>query len=252
MKYLLSRIAALAFAGTFACGQDAPELLTAFLKVDQPVRAEIVVVIPPSDIEKYISKVEQAAQKDPKWFAEYSKNTNPGVPLPFHEKLGITKQEYDEYLALWAKRELKPAQEVSLLLRKGSDQRWNIVASDSAAVVSSLRYSSQDDQWKSTNGIMSRLDDIKADANSILGEWSGKEWRFEEETSLSKIKENLAIGQTGDKKYHLIVYRAQELTSTGTRLLDKNIVIRVPAVVAVAPSTNAPTKGKSPTKSNQR
>jgi hypothetical protein len=252
MKHLLSRIAAFAFAGTFAHGQDAPEMLTAFLKVDQPVRADIVVVMPPPDIEKYISKVEQAAQKDPQWFTEYSKNTNPGVPLPFHEKLGITKQEYDEYLALWAKRELKPVQEISLLLRKGSDGRWNIIGSGPAAVVSSLRYSAQDDNWKSTNGIMTRLDDIKADANSILGEWSGKEWRFEEETSLSKIKENFAIGLTGDKKYHLIVYRAQELTSTGTRLLDKNIVIRIPAAVATAPAPATPAKGKTPAKPTQR
>jgi hypothetical protein len=252
MKHLLSRIAVFAFAGTFAHGQDAPEMLTAFLKVDQPVRADIVVVMPPPDIEKYISKVEQAAQKDPQWFTEYSKNTNPGVPLPFHEKLGITKQEYDEYLALWEKRELKPVQEISLLLRKGSDGRWNIIGSGPAAVVSSLRYSAQDDNWKSTNGIMTRLDDIKADANSILGEWSGKEWRFEEETSLSKIKENFAIGLTGDKKYHLIVYRAQELTSTGTRLLDKNIVIRIPAAVATAPAPATPAKGKTPAKPTQR
>lgn len=252
MKSLLSRIAAFVFAGTFAQAQDAPEMLTAFLKVDQPVRAEIVVVMPPPDIEKYISKVEQAAQKDPQWFAEYSKNTNPGVPLPFHEKLGITKQEYDEYLALWAKRELKPAQEISLMLRKGSDGRWNIIGSGAAAVVSSLRYSGQEDNWKSTNGIMIRLDDIKADASSILGEWTGKEWRFEEETSLSKIKENFAIGLTGDKKYHLIVYRAQELTSTGTRLLDKNIVIRIPAAVATTPAPGNAIKAKAPAKPVQR
>lgn len=252
MKYLLSRIAAFALVGTFAHGQDAPEMLTAFLKVDQPVRADIVVVMPPPDIEKYISKVEQAAQKDPQWFTEYSKNTNPGVPLPFHEKLGITKQEYDEYLTLWAKRELKPAQEISLLLRKGSDGRWNIIGSGAAAIVSSLRYSVQDDNWKSTNGIMTRLDDIKADANSILGEWSGREWRFEEETSLSKLKENFAIGLTGDKKYHLIVYRAQELTSTGTRLLDKNIVIRIPAAVAAPAASGAPAKAKTPAKPTQR
>ncbi|MFM2171123.1 MAG: hypothetical protein RI957_1352 [Verrucomicrobiota bacterium] len=252
MNHLLSRLIALIFAGTIAYAQDAPEMLTAFLKVDQPVRAEIVVVMPPPDIEKYISKVEQAAQKDPQWFTEYSKNTNPGIPLPFHEKLGITKQEYDEYLALWAKRELKPAQEISLLLRKGSDGRWNIIGSDAAAVLSSLRYAAQDDNWKSTNGIMSRLDDINADANSILGAWTGKEWRFEEETSLSKIKENIAIGLTGDKKYHLVVYRAQELTSTGTRLLDKNIVIRIPAAAAAAGGNDAPVKTKAPAKPVQR
>lgn len=249
MKHLLSRIAPLLLLGTFTHAEDAPELFKGLLKIDQPLRAEVVVVLPPPDIEKYITKVEQEAQKDPKWFTEYSKNTNPGIPLPYHEKLGLTRQEYDEYLALWAKRELKAAAEVNLMLRKGSDGRWNIMSTGAAGPIASLRYSDKDDNWKSTNGIMTRLDDINADANSILGAWTGKEWRFEEETSLSKIKENFAIGMTGDKKYHLIVYRAQEMTATGTRLLDKNLVLRIPAA---PPATGTAPKTSTTKKPTQR
>jgi hypothetical protein len=69
---------------------------------------------------------------------------------------------------------------------------------------------------------------------SILGGWTGKEWKFEEETSLSKLKENFAIGKTSDGKYNLLVYRAQELTSSGKRLLDKSLVVRIPITAAAA------------------
>jgi hypothetical protein len=240
MKFLFSAIASLALIAPSARAQDAPELLSAFLKVDQPVSAQVVVVIPPPDIEKYISKVEQAAQKDPKWFLEQSKNTPPGVPLPYHEKIGLNQQEYDDYLALWAKREIKAVEEVNLMLRKSYDGRWNILASGSAAPISSLRFSAQDDNWKSTNGVMTRLDDVKNDEKSIFGAWSGKEWRFEEETSFSKIKENLSIGITADKKFYLLAYRGQEMSSTGSRLLDKSVVIRVSAPPAPAPSPATP------------
>lgn len=242
MKQLLFRIVPFLTLATSAWGQEVPALFKDILKPEQPVRAEIIVVLPPPEIEKYISKVEQTAQKDPAWFTEYSKNTNPGIPLPYHEKLGLTKQEYDEYIALWAKREFKAAQEVTLLLRKGSEGRWNIIASGAAGAISTLRYAEKEDNWKSPNGILTRLPDINADPSSILGAWTGKEWRFEEETSLSKLKENVAIGLTADKKYHLIVYRAQELTATGTRLLDKNLVVRVPVTAGTAIKTTAPAK----------
>jgi hypothetical protein len=206
-----------------------PALFQKILKPDQPVSAEVVMVVPPAEIEKYITKVEQSAQKDPQWFAEYSQKAKPGVPLPYHEKIGLTAQEYDEYLALWAKREIKAVEQVKLVLRKGSDQRWNIAASGPAGVIASLRFSEKEDLWKSPNGTLTRLPDLPADPQSILGAWNAREWRFEEETSLSKIKENLAIGLTVDEKFYFLVYRAQEMTPSGTRLLDQNIVIRIPA-----------------------
>ena len=115
----------------------------------------------------------------------------------------------------------------------------------------------KEDNWTSPNGTPTRLPDINADPSRILGAWTGKEWRFEEETSLSKLKENVAIGLTADKKYHLIVYRAQELTATGTRLLDKNLVVRVPvtagtAIKTTAPATPPPTKPAAPSTPKKR
>ncbi len=214
--------------------QTVPALLTGFLKLNEPVKAEVVVVVPPPEIEKYVGKVEQSSLKDPKWFEEYSKTAKPGVPLPFHEKLGLTKEEYEAYIGLWNKREFKVAQEVGLLLRQGTDGRWNIICSGAAGPITTLRFSEKEDTWKSSNGMMKRIEDIAADPMSILGGWTGKEWKFEEETSLSKLKENFAIGKTSDGKYNILVYRAQELTSSGKRLLDKSLVVRIPITAAAA------------------
>ena len=104
------------------------------------------------------------------------------------------------------------------------------------------------DVFHSPNGDLKRIEDIKPDANSILGEWSGREWKFEEETSLGKTKENIALGRFAGNKYGIIVYRIQELSSEGTRLLDKSLVLRFPlgkAAPAVAP---APVKEAAPAK----
>ena len=232
MKHCLLRpLFALAFC-TQALAQEVPALFKEIFKPNEPTKAELVVVVPPPEIEKYISKVAESTKKDPAWFAEHAKTSKPGVPLPFHEKLGLTQAEYDEYIALWNKREFKVAHEIGMMLRLTSDGRWNLLGAGPASAISSLRFSEKEDNWKSSNGILKRLADIDADPMSILGGWKGKEWKFEEETTLSKLKENVAVGATNDGKYHLIVYRAQENTSAGTRLLDKSLVIRIPKAIA--------------------
>lgn len=205
---------------------EAPKVFLGLLEPNIPVRAQIGVVLPPPEIDKYVAKVEAAARKDPKWFREFSNSATPGAPLPFDERLGLTKEEYDEYLKLWEKREFKSVEEVMLLLRKSTGETWTISSTGGASTLTTLRYSPKDDLFRSPNGELKRIKDIQAESTSILGAWTGFEWKFEEDTGLGKIKENVAIGRFADKKHGLVVYRAQELSSEGTRLLDKSLVIR--------------------------
>ena len=205
---------------------EVPKAFAGLLDKEVPVRASIGMVIPPQEIEKYIAKVESAARKNPEWFSEYSKASKPGTPLPFHENLGLTKEEYDEYLALWAKREFKSASEIMLVLRETFGDTWTITATGDASAISTLRYDPAKDVILSPNGELKRIEDIKAEPTSILGAWSGKEWKFEEETGLGKTKENFAIGKFDGEEYGLVVYRVQEISSEGSRLMDKSFVIR--------------------------
>lgn len=203
-----------------------PEVFDGLFEKEVPVRASIGVVMPPPEIEKFLSKVQTAARKKPKWFMEFSKNAKPGTPLPYHENLGLTKAEYDEYLELWAKREFKGMSEVMLVLRETFGNTWSLTASGEAGAISTLRYDPKTDTFRSPNGELKRLEDINADASSILGAWTGKEWRFEEKSELGQIKENFAIGKLGKSGFGLVIYRAQEISTEGSRLLDKSLVIR--------------------------
>ena len=211
---------------TSTLAAEVPEVFQGLFEKEIPVRAAIGQVMPPPEIEKYIAKVEAAARKDPKWFREFTASAKPGAPLPYNEKLGLTKEEYDDYLALWAKREFKPVKEVTLVLRETFGESWSLTASGDAGAISTLRYDPKKDVFRSPNGEMKRLEDIKADADSILGEWTGKEWRFEEETGLGKTKENFAMGTMTGTGFGLVIYRAQEISTEGSRLLDKSLVIR--------------------------
>lgn len=227
---------------------EAPKVFSGLFEQDIPVKGQIGVVLPPPEIDKYIAKVQDAAKKDPKWFREFSGSAKQGAPLPYDERLGLTKTEYDEYLVLWGKREFKPVEEVMLLLRQSAGDTWSITATGNASAIATLRYVAKDDHFRSPNGELKRIEDIKADNTSILGEWTGQEWKFEEETGLGKIKENFALGRFTGNKFGLIVYRAQELSSEGTKLLDKSLVVRFAlgkagqAKPATAPAAKPPVK----------
>lgn len=146
--------------------------------------------------------------------------------MPYDERLGLTKEEYAEYLALWNKREFMSKEDVMLLLRQGAGGTWMLTSTGHASSLTTLRYLVKEDVFRSPNGDLKRLDDIKADANSILGEWSGHEWKFEEESEFGKSKENFAIGRFADNKFGVLVYRFQDASSEGTPIIDKSIVVR--------------------------
>ncbi len=215
--------AALSFSN--AAAQEVPKVFASFLKPNENLKGELVVVLPPKEIQTYINKVKEASKNDPVWFKEYSEKSKPGIPLPFDEKLGLTQSEYQKYRELWDKREFKAIQPVGLRLEE-VDGKWKIRATGEAARLSLLRYLPAEDVVQSTNGKLARIEDIDAPAESILGAWKGYEWKFEEETGLSKVKENFAIGETADKKFVLIVYRLQDISTAGSVLFDRSMVVR--------------------------
>jgi hypothetical protein len=212
--------------GAVAWAAEVPAAFEGLLAEGGLVKAETVMVVPPQEIDKYVGKVEKAANQEPEWFAKYSKDAPPGVPLPFHEKLGLSKEEYQQYLDLWNKREFRSVANVVLQLKQPKKGEWTINATGDAGILATLRYVAEKDVFESPNGTLKRIEDIDAGAQSILGKWQGKEWRYLEETSLGMTKENIALGRSGDGKSGLIVYRVQEVSAQGTRLYDRSIVVR--------------------------
>lgn len=204
----------------------APKLLEQYLTLNKPVKGEVFVVLPPKELEEYVQKVRKAAAKNPEWFEKFASEAKPNVPLPWHENLGLTKDEYDEYRKLWGTREKRILQEVALRLEQDGE-KYLIRVTGRGEKISLLKFDPASGNFQSPNGEMKRIKDIDADAESILGAWKGQEWKFLEKTALGTTKENFAIGKTGDKKpLGLLVYRLQDTSSTGRSIYDNSVVIR--------------------------
>lgn len=226
MKYSILPLFALVSAHAIAA--DAPKVLADYLKPDAMIKGAVVVVVPPQELDKYVAKVEESARKDPEWFREHAKTGKPGVPLPFDERLGLTREEYDKYLEIWNDRKFKEVEAIAIRLSGDKEGIWTISAGGSAQPVSTLKFDPKTGDFRSPNGVLKRIEDVDADAQSTLKAWTGHEWKFEEKTSLGTTKENFAIGKTGDKKFGLLVYRLQEISDAGTRLIDRGMVVRFP------------------------
>lgn len=208
-------------------GAEVPEIFKPYFEVGKPVRAEIVEVAPPKEFGAFIQKLSEAAQKDPEWFQEHSKKTPAGSPIPNYDaKLGMTEDEYKNFVKLWEQRKVTQVAEVALMLENEEGNVWKVNATGPASNLTLLRYHADTDTFKSTNGELKRIADIEAPAHSLFGEWKGKEWRYLDESSLGKVKENVALGMTADKKFGMLVYRLQEVTASGKPLFDKSMVIR--------------------------
>lgn len=212
----------------FSSAQDkAPATFADYLQLNTPVKGEIVVVVPPEEIQTYIDKVDKVRLSDPEWFQEFSKNAPSGVPLPFHEKLGLTKTEYDEYRKLWDQRKMEPVPRGELILRlEEKAGKFRIRASGAASELTTMFYDPKADTYTTTSGTLKRIEDIKANKDSILGAWTGKEWKMETDDGFGITKENIAIGKLTNGDFGLIVYRIQEVTRSGSRIFDKSMVIR--------------------------
>jgi hypothetical protein len=240
MKAIVPFITALLAASLNAA--EVPKVFQGLMQAGVPLRGQRGMVVPPAEINKYEAKMKAAVRKNPEWIREYSAASKPGVPLPYDERLGLTREEYNDYLALWSKREFKPVEDVMIVLRESPPGKWKISSTGGAGSLSTLYYSATDDVFHSPNGILKRLEDIKADPASILGEWTGSEWKIDSDTGFGKIKENFAMGRHADNKHGLIVYRAQELTTEGSLLLDNRLVIRFPLTQAAKETKAAPVK----------
>ena len=209
-----------------AWAQKVPAPLNQYLELNKALDGEVFIVLPPKDIEKYVTKVRESASKDPEWFKEFSADATPGVPLPFHEKLGLSKKEYQDYRKLWRDREFKVLEKIRLRLEKDGERYLIRIAGRKGSKIELLRFDPKKKVFVSPNGTLEQIKDIDADPDSILGGWTGQEWKYFEKTSLGATKENFAIGKTKDGKYGMIVYRLQDVSSTGRPLFDDSVVIR--------------------------
>ena len=224
-------VPAILFAG------EAPAPIKGYLPTDHFVKAANVKVAPSDNFPVASKPLQDAIKKlmaeNPEALKEIQAKGKPEEPIPFDERLGISKEDYDKYIAAWNERKLVPVEEVAARFKDAGDGKWEIAAvsitNNTPLPMSCLTYDSKEDVWTSPNGKLARKDDLKLGKMNLLGELSGPQWIFEDKNSFGATLEKLALAKSADGKDLFLIYQLIEVAANGQPTYQNLYVIRVDA-----------------------
>jgi hypothetical protein len=96
-------------------------------------------------------KMQAGMQKNQVWLLTALARSKPGEPLPWDERMGLTREEYAEFLRLWAERRFKPTRKVEIKV----DRTAETIRLSCPGILPSVEYGLADGSL--------RLDDLSCD-----------------------------------------------------------------------------------------
>jgi hypothetical protein len=144
-----------------------------------------------AELARATAKMQRAAQRDAAWFKSYVAKASPDQPLPYHQRLGITKAEYD--VILNAKMSLRDKGAVSI---KVTASEGKVEFAAEGLALNGVRVSAGQKEAETPVGKLTKFSEISQDdAQSPTGRWKGVQWKKEDAPAVT-----LAIGrrESGD------------------------------------------------------
>jgi hypothetical protein len=171
------------------------------------IRGNVMVPAPPPELEGLAKRMQTAIAANADWFRSYVEAAGTDE-LPYHEKFGLTEQEYERFLSLSkGGMTLRPVAPVELLLRKSEDGTLTFEATPTNFPLHGVSISAGGDVAETPYGSLRRGPDInQRDANAPTGRWSGPRWEHEEVSGQVAWRAQLALGTREDSKEGIIYY----------------------------------------------
>ena len=102
--------------------------------------AEILVLTPPPDVAASMREFELAMLRDPVFFKKYvEENFVAGTPLPYHEKMGISKAAYERINSAKSEFKLLPIANCELTITETASGILEFSGTDAAKCLNGLR-----------------------------------------------------------------------------------------------------------------
>jgi len=170
-------------------------------------------------------KLQNAAAKDPDWWKSHVSKAKMGQPLPYDAKMGLTKEEYQEFLDLSKKRSLTKVKSVKVNVKRG-DNLATLTFGNALPGLSEAIINLKDDSVKTPFGVTDTRNAVVADPGQrVTGPWDGTEWRLEQGSpttgELTIVK--FAIGKLKDTGRGILYYDVNQ-TSKGARVRHQYIL----------------------------
>jgi hypothetical protein len=214
------RLLYLALCATFAFAPVSPAAAQAFpldsvraLLPAGTLRVDAMDVAPAPRMTELAQKFQAAVQRDPEWFQRHARTARPGEPLPYDPKLGLTREEYDEFLRLANTMGLRKIAEAPLAVRAEASRLvldGGTGMPDLTGVVLDLAA----DQLVTPLATVTGSREVHNDgAGAAMGAWDGREWSVEElsEDGRDGMVVSLAVGRLRESGRGMLYWQLRQV-----------------------------------------
>lgn len=125
-------------------------------------------------------KFQAAAQQNQEWFQQHLRSAQPGQPLAWDARLGLTREEYDEFLALATQMQLRKVGEAPLQVRaEGSTLVFD--GGTGMPDLTGITIDLAGDRLVTPLGTVTGSREVHNDSAAAgMGPWDGRTWSLEE------------------------------------------------------------------------
>lgn len=131
-------------------------------------------------------KFQDGIKNNYEWFTEYMKTVPEGEPMPYHTKLGMTKEEYEELMGYLNNIEIVSTGKENIEVEIKNDTIYfksigKLAGFDSLKIDlkgNTVLFGQYKMQFSDTSNITN-------DKNGLQSKWKGYNWKFEEPTDFS-------------------------------------------------------------------
>lgn len=158
---------------------------------------EINELVAPEDLQQIMLKINNAIAANKQWAADYlSKYYKAGEGMPYNEKLGVTKEEYEKVKTLdkIPLRLQKVWSEGMSVVRENS--RLNFKSGTDERILESLEFKLEDKEVIFGNDTIPFSAEVNTASTAGFGKWHGYAWSFEKISQQDSIKVDQLSGRS--------------------------------------------------------
>ncbi len=174
---------------------------------------DVMQITYPPGMEELTKKLAQAIAKNPDWWAEHVKKAKPGEPVAYDARLGLSQDEFTEYLALSKKAAYKKANTAKLNVKR-TGERVVLTFDEQLPNLKPIELNLKADVVVTTYGTAASRSQITAsEGQTATGPWDGVQWKLVnvEEKPARRTSIQFALGKLKESGRGIIVYNVSQV-----------------------------------------
>ncbi len=229
MRAFVGTLGLVILLGGPAAGQSNGAQLRALLP-QREVEAQVLALWSPPRLAELSGRLQRAAQADPAWWRSHAQQAQPGKPLPYDPRMGMTAEEYASLLAMNDSVQMRPAATFTLRLQ-GTPTGWRFPADAAVPALANVEIDTVADVIRTPFGALPARGAIKPSAaQKATGPWGGPQWKTDAlpDGATSGTIGTFAVGRLEATGQTLVYFDAREVAN-GQVAGRSTTMVRLPA-----------------------